>query len=332
MSLLPFSPQPRHDWTLEEVRHIMNLPFMELLYQAQTIHRANFDPSEVQVSTLLNVKTGGCSEDCSYCAQSARYDTGIEKEKMMSLEEVLAEAKAAKEKGATRFCMGAAWREPNAKQFIQVVEMVKGVKALGMEACTTLGMLNEDQAAQLKAAGLDYYNHNLDTSEAFYPQVITTRDFKDRLDTLERVRNQGMKVCSGGILGMGEEQGDRASLLHTYATMSEHPHSVPINMLIPIEGTPMAQIHQKVDALDFIRVIATARILLPKSYVRLSAGRTDMTDETQALCFFAGANSIFYGDKLLTANNPGRDHDQALLAKLGMHMAEGHAVSPMHLN
>jgi biotin synthase len=311
----------RHDWTLEEIQVILNQPFNDLIFQAQTVHRQHFDPNSVQTSTLLNIKTGGCAEDCSYCSQSARYDTGLDKEQMMQVDEVLTKAQQAKSTGATRFCMGAAWRNPNAKDFETVLAMVRGVKGLGMEACCTLGMLNDDQAAKLKEAGLDYYNHNLDTSEAYYPQVITTRSFQDRLDTLERVRTQGMKVCSGGIIGLGESQGDRAQLLRTFANLAEHPHSVPINLLVPIEGTPLADMRGRTDPFDFIRVIATARILMPQSYVRLSAGRSDMTDETQALCFLAGANSIFYGEKLLTADNPDAEHDRLLFKRLGLTQA-----------
>lgn len=311
----------RHDWTLAEVEAILTQPFNDLMFQAQTLHRRYFDPNQVQTSTLLNIKTGGCAEDCAYCSQSARYDTGLDKEQMMQLDEVLTKAQAAKSAGATRFCMGAAWRNPNAKDFETVLAMVRGVKDMGMEACCTLGMLNDDQAARLKEAGLDYYNHNLDTSEAFYPQVITTRSFQDRLDTLARVRDQGMKVCSGGIIGMGEAPKDRAQMLLTFANMPAHPHSVPINLLVPMEGTPMADMRGKTDPFEFIRVIATARILMPASYVRLSAGRSEMSDETQALCFLAGANSIFYGDKLLTADNPDAQHDLLLFKRLGLTQA-----------
>lgn len=311
----------RHDWTREEVEALLNQPFNDLIFAAQTVHRQHFDPNSVQTSTLLNIKTGGCAEDCSYCSQSSRYDTGLDKEQMMQLDDVLTKAQQAKSTGATRFCMGAAWRNPNAKDFEMVLSMVRGVKDLGMEACCTLGMLNDDQASRLKEAGLDYYNHNLDTSEAFYPQVITTRSFQDRLDTLERVRNQGMKVCSGGIIGMGESNTDLAQMLRTFANLAEHPHSVPINLLVPMEGTPLADMRGKTDPFDFIRVIATARIMMPASYVRLSAGRSEMTDETQALCFLAGANSIFYGDKLLTADNPDSQHDLMLFKRLGLTQA-----------
>lgn len=311
----------RHDWTLSEVEAVLSQPFNDLMFQAQTVHRQHFDPNSVQTSTLLNIKTGGCAEDCAYCSQSARYDSGLEKEQMMQVDEVLAKAASAKAAGATRFCMGAAWRNPNERDFQMVLTMVRGVKDMGMEACCTLGMLSAEQASRLKDAGLDYYNHNLDTSEAFYPQVITTRSFQDRLDTLAHVRDQGMKVCSGGIIGMGESPRDRAQMLLTFATLPEHPHSVPINLLVPMEGTPLAAMHGQTDAFEFIRVIATARILMPASYVRLSAGRSQMSDEVQALCFLAGANSIFYGDKLLTADNPDAQHDRLLFQRLGLTQA-----------
>ncbi|MBN2646745.1 MAG: biotin synthase BioB [Thiotrichales bacterium] len=310
----------RHDWTLDEIRALMNQPFNDLIFQAQTVHRQHFNPNEVQTSTLVNIKSGGCAEDCAYCSQSARYDTGLEKEKMMALQDVVDQALAAREKGATRLCMGAAWRNPNKKDFPLVLDMVKMVKSLGMETCLTLGMLDTDQVQQLKAAGLDYYNHNLDTSEAFYPKVITTRSFQDRLDTIDKVQKAGIHVCSGGIIGMGEAHSDRAELLKTFANMQQHPSSVPINLLVPVEGTPLAHMRGKTDSFEFIRVIATARILMPKSYVRLSAGRMELSDEAQALCFLAGANSIFYGDKLLTTDNPESDHDQTLFAKLGINM------------
>lgn len=311
----------RHNWLLSEVNELLNQPFNDLIFQAQTVHRQHFNPNEVQTSTLLNIKTGGCAEDCSYCSQSARYDTGLDKEQMMQVEDVLNKAAQSQQAGATRFCMGAAWRNPNAKDFETVLAMIRGVKDLGMEACCTLGMLSDEQAARLKEAGLDYYNHNLDTSEAYYPQVITTRSFQDRLDTLERVRTQGMKVCSGGIIGMGESHNDRAQMLLTFANMAEHPHSVPINLLVPIAGTPLAELRGQTDPFEFIRIIATARILMPASYVRLSAGRSEMSDETQALCFLAGANSIFYGDKLLTADNPDAEHDRQLFKRLGLTQA-----------
>lgn len=310
----------RHDWTLQEIKDLMNQPFNDLLFQAQTVHRQYFDPNEIQTSTLINIKTGGCAEDCAYCSQSARYETEVEKAHMMAVQEVIEQALAAKERGATRLCMGAAWRSPTKQDFPKVLEMVRVVKSLGLETCVTLGMLDQDQVKQLKAAGLDYYNHNLDTSEAYYPKVITTRSYQDRLDTIDRVQQAGINVCSGGIIGMGEQHQDRAELLRTFATMSHHPDSVPINLLVPIEGTPMADMRGKTDSFEFIRIIATARILMPRSYVRLSAGRMELSDEGQALCFMAGANSIFYGDKLLTTENPESDHDIQLLHKLGMHM------------
>ncbi len=310
----------RHDWTLAEINAIMNQPFNDLMFQAHTVHRMNFEPNEIQVSTLVNIKSGGCAEDCSYCSQSSRYDTGLEKQKMMAVQEVLDKAMQAKAKGATRLCMGAAWRNPNKKDFPVVLEMVKVVRDLGMETCMTLGMLDDEQVEQLKAAGLDYYNHNLDTSEAYYSKVITTRSFQDRLDTIDKVQKAGINVCSGGIIGMGEQHKDRAELLRTFANMSHHPDSVPINLLVPIEGTPMAEMRGKTDAFEFIRVIATARILMPKSYVRLSAGRMELNEQAQAWCFFAGANSLFYGDKLLTTENPEADTDLQLFAKLGLNM------------
>jgi len=312
--------QIRHDWTLEEIRAIMDQPFNDLMFQAQTVHRQNFNPNEVQTSTLVNIKSGGCAEDCSYCSQSARNYTDIEKEQMMEVQEVLEQALAAKERGATRLCMGAAWRNPNKKDFPRVLEMVRVVKDLGLETCLTLGMLNDDQVAQLKEAGLDYYNHNLDTSEAFYPQVITTRSYQDRLDTIDKVQQAGINVCSGGIIGMGEQHKDRAELLKTFGNMRVHPNSVPINLLVAIEGTPLAHMKGKTDSFEFIRVIAAARIIMPQTYVRLSAGRMTLTDEAQAFCFFAGANSIFYGDKLLTTENPESDHDIQLFKKLGIEM------------
>jgi len=322
--------QIRHDWTVEEIRAIMDQPFNDLMFQAQSVHRQHFNPNEVQTSTLVNIKSGGCAEDCSYCSQSARNQTDIEKEQMMEVQEVIEQALVAKERGATRLCMGAAWRNPTKKDFPRVLEMVKVVKGLGLETCLTLGMLDDDQVSQLKEAGLDYYNHNLDTSEAYYPKIITTRNYQDRLDTIDKVQKAGINVCSGGIIGMGEEHKDRAELLRTFANMRVHPHSVPINLLVPIEGTPLAHMKGKTDSFEFIRVIATARIVMPQSYVRLSAGRTTLTDEAQALCFMAGANSIFYGDRLLTTDNPESDHDLQLFAKLGIHMqanqkAEAHA-------
>jgi biotin synthase len=312
--------QVRHDWTLDEIRRLMDLPFNDLMFYAQSVHRQYFNPNEVQTSTLVNIKSGGCAEDCSYCSQSARNHTDIEKEQMMEVQEVIEQALVAKERGATRLCMGAAWRNPTKKDFPRVLEMVRVVKDLGLETCLTLGMLNAEQVVQLKEAGLDYYNHNLDTSEAFYPKIITTRSYQDRLDTIDKVQKAGINVCSGGIIGMGEAHKDRAELLRTFATMRVHPNSVPINLLVPIEGTPLAHMKGQTDSFEFIRVIATARIVMPQTYVRLSAGRMTLTDEAQALCFFAGANSIFYGDKLLTTDNPESDHDIELFAKLGIKM------------
>jgi biotin synthase len=307
----------RHDWTRADIRALFELPFPELMFRAQSVHRRHFDPTRVQISTLLSVKTGGCPEDCAYCPQSARYDTGVEAAKLMSLAAVLAEARAAKAAGASRFCMGAAWREPKARDLDQVCAMVASVKALGLETCATLGMLTREQARQLKGAGLDYYNHNLDTSPEYYGAIITTRIYQDRLDTLARVRDAGIHVCCGGIVGMGEGVEDRIGLILTLANLPAHPESVPINLLVRVEGTPLA--HGPVlDPLDFVCVIAAARIAMPKSVVRLSAGREDMSEETQALCFLAGANSIFYGPKLLTTPNPVRDHDLRLMQKLGL--------------
>jgi biotin synthase len=307
----------RHDWTREEIRALFQLPFNELIFRAQSLHRTYFDAREVQISTLLSIKTGGCPEDCAYCPQSARYDTGIRAEKLMALNAVLAEAKAAKERGASRFCMGAAWREPKDRDLDQVCAMVEGVKSLGLETCATLGMLSREQAKKLKDAGLDYYNHNLDTSPEFYGEIITTRTYQERLDTLGEVRAAGIAVCCGGIVGMGESEHDRAGLIATLASLDPHPESVPINALVRVSGTPLDGT-PALDALDFIRTIAVARIAMPKSVVRLSAGREEMSDETQALCFLAGANSIFYGPKLLTTPNPAADHDRALLQRLGL--------------
>lgn len=307
----------RNDWTIEEARAVFALPFNDLLFHAQRVHREHFDPNRVQVSTLLSIKTGACPEDCKYCPQSVRYDTGLEREELLALEEVLTAARAAKANGATRFCMGAAYRNPKPKQLEQVKTMVREVRALGMETCATLGMLTPQQARELKSAGLDYYNHNLDTSEEFYGEIITTRTYQDRLDTLQSVRDAGLNVCCGGILGMGESADDRVALLHTLATLPQHPESVPINQLVQVPGTPLHGL-PPLDPLDFVRAIATARLLMPKSYVRLSAGRTDMSDAVQALCFLAGANSIFYGDKLLTTPNPGESLDHALFARLGL--------------
>src|SRR5664279_410238 len=311
----------RHDWTRAEVRALFAVPFPELMLRAALAHRENFDPTEVQISTLLSIKTGGCPEDCAYCPQAAQYDTGVQAEKLMSLDAVLSEARAAKAGGASRFCMGAAWRSPKERDLDSVCAMVEGVKALGLETCATLGMLTPVQAARLKASGLDYYNHNLDTSPEYYGAIITTRTYQDRLDTLDTVRNAGIHVCCGGIVGMGEGLEDRAGMVATLASLPVHPESVPINMLVQVEGTPLAA-SAKLYQLDFVRTIAVARITMPASVVRLSAGREDMSEETQALCFLAGANSIFYGPKLLTTPNPGRDRDMALLDNLGMRPME----------
>ena len=307
----------RNDWTLEEVRALLALPLNDLLFHAQRVHRQFFAPNEVQVSTLLSIKTGACPEDCAYCAQSVRYQTGLERDDLMEVERVLETARTAKANGATRFCMGAAYRSPRPKQLAVIKAMVSRVRELGLETCATLGMLTPSQAQELKDAGLDYYNHNLDTSERYYKEIITTRTYQDRLDTLEAVRAAGIKVCCGGILGMGENELDRAQLLHTLATLPAHPESVPINQLIKIPGTPLAEV-AALDPLEFVRAIAVARLLMPTSYVRIAAGRTAMSDETQALCFMAGANSMFYGDRLLTTDNPGRHHDHALFEKLGL--------------
>jgi biotin synthase len=304
-------------WNVAEVQEIYNLPFNDLLFRAHTVHRANFDPNTVQLSRLLSIKTGGCPEDCGYCSQSAHYPTGLKASKLMEVERVIAEARQAKQGGATRYCLGAAWRSPKQRDLDTVIAMVKGVKALGLETCVTLGMLSPSQADSLAEAGLDYYNHNIDTSERFYKEIITTRSFADRLETLGHVREAGIKVCSGGILGMGETAEDRVDMLVTLANLPVPPESVPINMLIPMPGTKLADV-PPVDPIEFIRIIALARILMPKSHVRLTAGRTRMTDEMQALCFFAGANSIFVGDTLLTAANPGDDRDSRLLSRLGL--------------
>jgi biotin synthase len=307
----------RHDWTRAELRALFELPFPDLIFHAQRIHRMHFDPREVQISTLLSIKTGGCPEDCAYCPQSARYDTGVAAEKLMDAAAVIAEAEAAKRSGASRFCMGAAWRSPKDRDVEAVCAMVEGVKALGLETCATLGMLTGAQAQRLKGAGLDYYNHNLDSSPEFYGTIITTRVYQDRLDTLAHVRAAGIHVCCGGIVGMGESREDRVGMIAALATLPAHPESVPINMLVQVEGTPLAS-GQALDAIEFVRTIAVARIAMPASVVRLSAGREDMREETQALCFVAGANSIFYGPKLLTTPNPGRDRDRALMDKLGL--------------
>ena len=311
------SPALRHDWTRAEALALYDLPFMDLLFRAQTVHRSEFDPNKVQMSRLLSIKTGGCAEDCGYCSQSAHHKTGLKASKLLEVQRVIAEAKKAKDAGATRYCMGAAWRSPKARDMEAVVAMVEGVKALGMETCMTLGMLSDNDIFRLRDAGLDYYNHNVDTSEAYYDKIITTRTYADRLDTLARVRDAGMKVCSGGIVGMGEAREDRVDMLVTLANLEEHPESVPINMLIAIPGTPLENV-ERIDPIDFVRTIAVARIMMPRSFVRLSAGRTDMSDEMQAMCFFAGANSIFVGETLLTADNPGEDKDSVLFAKLGL--------------
>ncbi len=307
----------RADWTLGEARAIHDAPFGDLLFHAQRVHRAHFAPNRVQVSTLLSVKTGACPEDCKYCPQSVRYDTGLEREELLQVEQVVAAAQAAQASGATRFCMGAAYRSPKPKQLEQIKQMVRAVRALGLETCATAGMLTPSQARELKDAGLDYYNHNLDTSAEFYGEIVTTRTYQERLDTLQAVRDAGLNVCCGGILGMGESTRDRVALLHTLATLPQHPESVPINQLVQVPGTPLHGL-PPLDPLDLVRVIATARLLMPRSYVRLSAGRTDMDDAVQALCFQAGANSIFYGERLLTTPNPGRSHDQQLFARLGL--------------
>ena len=311
----------RRDWTREEALALYEAPFNDLLFQAQTLHRRYFDPNKVQLSRLLSIKTGGCPEDCGYCSQSSHHESGLKASRLMEVERVVAEARKARNAGATRYCMGAAWRSPKDRDMDAVVAMVEGVKALGMETCMTLGMLDSAQAARLGQAGLDYYNHNIDTSERHYGNIISTHSFADRLETLTHVRQSGIKVCCGGIVGMGEEASDRVDMLVTLANLPEHPESVPINMLIPISGTPLASA-DPIDPIDFVRTIALARILMPKSFVRLSAGRTAMTDEMQALCFFAGANSIFVGDTLLTAGNPGKDHDAALFDRLGIEALE----------
>lgn len=309
--------QTRQLWTIKQVQALFDLPFNDLMFQAQTVHRQHFNANEVQVSTLLSIKTGACPEDCKYCSQSARYKTDIDKERLMEVEQVLETAKAAKAQGSTRFCMGAAWRNPKQRDMPYVLEMVKGVKALGLETCMTLGMLSSEQADELQTAGLDYYNHNLDTSPEHYNQIITTRNYQDRLDTIGNVRNAGMKVCSGGIVGLGENAKDRASLLVQLANLPKQPESVPINMLVKVEGTPLANV-EDLDHFEFIRCIAVARIIMPKSHVRLSAGREAMNDQMQSLCFLAGANSIFYGCKLLTAPNPETNQDMKLFSKLGI--------------
>ncbi|MGJ3257504.1 MAG: biotin synthase BioB [Alcanivorax sp.] len=308
----------RHDWKRSEIDALFALPFNDLLFQAANVHRAHFDPNAVQVSTLLSIKTGACPEDCKYCSQSGHYNTELEKEKLLEVARVVEEAQAARDKGASRFCMGAAWRSPREKDMPYVLDMVRQVKSLGLETCMTLGMLDQGQADALADAGLDYYNHNLDTSPEYYGQVITTRTYNDRLSTLANVRDAGMKVCCGGIVGMGEQRDDRVGLLQQLANLPHHPESVPINMLVKIEGTPLAEVDD-LDPFEFVRTVAVARILMPQSYVRLSAGRQEMNDEAQALCFLAGANSIFYGERLLTTDNPEANHDQQLFKRLGIH-------------
>ena len=320
-SATPIHGDIRQNWTKAEALALYNSPFNDLLFQAQTVHRRTFDPNKVQLSRLLSIKTGGCPEDCGYCSQSSHHESGLKASRLMEVERVLTEARKARDAGATRYCMGAAWRSPKHRDMDAVVAMVEGVKALGMETCMTLGMLDGAQAARLGEAGLDYYNHNIDTSERHYGNIISTHSFADRLETLAHVRESGIKVCCGGIVGMGEEAGDRVDMLVTLANLPEHPESVPINMLIPIAGTPLAAA-DPIEPIDFVRTIALARILMPKSFVRLSAGRSAMTDEMQALCFFAGANSIFVGDTLLTAGNPGEDHDAVLFRRLGIEAME----------
>jgi biotin synthase len=315
----------RHDWQNHEIQALFEQPFNDLLFQAQGVHRQHFDPNAVQVSTLLSIKTGACPEDCKYCSQSGHYNTGLEKEKLLEVEKVLSEAVAARDGGATRFCMGAAWKHPSAKDFPYVLEMVKGVRALGLETCMTLGQLSREQTEALAAAGLDYYNHNIDTSRDYYNHIITTRSFDERLDTLAHVRDAGIKVCSGGIVGMGESKQDRIGFLRELANLPQHPDSVPINNLVKIKGTPLENAAD-IDPFDFVRMIAVARILMPRSHVRLSAGREQMNQQLQALCFFAGANSIFYGDRLLTTSNPEESQDMALFARLGIHPEPRHVT------
>jgi biotin synthase len=317
------SDEIRHDWSRQEIEALFAQPFNDLLFQAQSLHRRYFDPNRVQVSTLLSIKTGACPEDCAYCPQSTRYDTGLVVEQLMEVHKVLEQARAAAASGATRFCMGAAWRSPKSRDMPQVIAMVKGVRELGLESCMTLGMLSQEQARELSEAGLDYYNHNLDTSPEYYGDVITTRTYQDRLETLDHVRTAGMKVCSGGIVGMGETEADRAGLLQQLANLPQHPESVPINMLVRVEGTPL-QDEEDLDPFDFVRSIAVARIVMPASHVRLSAGREEMNEQMHALAYFAGANSIFYGERLLTTPNPQANSDMALFARLGIAPEQRH--------
>ena len=314
---IPADTTPRTDWTKDEIAALFALPFPELMFRAMAAHRRNFDPTQVQISTLLSIKTGGCPEDCAYCPQAAQYDTGVDASKLMDVEAVLADAAKAKAAGASRFCMGAAWRSPKDRDLDAVCAMIEGVKAMGLESCVTLGMLTAPQAGRLKGAGLDYYNHNLDTSPEYYRHIISTRTFQDRLETLEHVREAGLSVCCGGIVGMGESEADRVGMIHALATLPAHPQSVPINALVAVEGTPAAKA-QALDPIEFVRAIAVARITMPASMVRLSAGREAMSEETQALCFLAGANSIFYGEKLLTTPNPETAADKALFSRLGL--------------
>ena len=307
----------RHDWQLTEILKLFNIPFNDLIFKAQSIHRANFNPNNIQLSTLLNIKTGACSEDCGYCSQSARFKTKLEKQPLMEVDVIIAEAKQAKVNGASRFCMGAAWRSPKAREFEQILDIIRAVKAENLETCLTLGMLDDQQAKQLHEAGLDYYNHNLDTSEAYYTKVVSTHTYQDRLDTLTSVRKANLKICCGGIIGMGEKLKDRAELLQTLANLAIHPESVPINQLVPVAGTPLEHAEQ-LDSFAIVRCIAVARILMPISNIRLSAGRTEMSDELQTLCFLAGVNSVFYGEKLLTTDNKSTEHDHQLFNKLGI--------------
>ena len=321
----------RHDWRQHEIENLFDLPFMDLLARAHAVHTANHDPNAVQVSTLLSIKTGGCPEDCAYCPQAQRYHTGVEAQKLMDVDAVLERARAARAAGASRFCMGAAWRGPKDRDIRKVAEMIRGVKVLGLETCVTLGLLGEGHAQALKYAGLDYYNHNIDTSPDYYGEIIRTRAFEDRLETLEGIRAAGLKTCCGGIVGMGETRAQRAGLLQALANLPEHPQSVPINQLVPVPGTPLADV-EKIDPLEFVRTIAVARIVMPKSVVRLSAGRRQMSDEMQALCFFAGAGSIFMGEKLLTTGNPDVEHDRALFRRLDLHpmQVNAHEADTVH--